>query len=60
MIKAFYVLIVCNLLSAAIFFGSGVASDNVVLKMVGLIFIGASLALFIFLWFVRRKYPTLK
>jgi hypothetical protein len=60
MVKAFYVLISCNLLSAAIFFGSGVASSNVVLKLVGVVFIGASLLLFIFLWFVRRKYPTLK
>jgi hypothetical protein len=60
MIKAIYIMLACNLMAAAVFFFGGISAGNPLMSLLGWIFVGASAMLFVFMMFMRRKFPTLK
>ncbi|MBD1207972.1 MAG: hypothetical protein H9535_06065 [Ignavibacteria bacterium] len=60
MVKAFYILIAGNLSAAAVFFTTGILSQNALLNLCGWIFVGASLILLIFITVMRRRFPQLQ
>lgn len=59
MVKAFYILIASNLSAAAVFFVSGIISENALLNLCGWIFVTASLILLIFVNILRRRLAKL-
>jgi len=60
MVKAFYILIAANLASAAVFFTSGILSENALLNLCGWVFVTASLILLIFMNVMRRRLAKLQ
>ncbi|TAE28978.1 MAG: hypothetical protein EAZ92_07370 [Candidatus Kapaibacterium sp.] len=60
MYKALYIMLACNLMAAAVFFVGGTFGGKPLMSFLGWIFICASAALFLFMYFVKKKYPTLK
>jgi Na+/melibiose symporter-like transporter len=60
MVKAFYIVIAANLAAAAVFFTSGILSENALLNLCGWIFVTASLILLIFMNVMRRRLAKLQ
>jgi hypothetical protein len=60
MFKALYIMLACNLMAAAVFFVGGTFGEKPIMAYLGWIFVAASAALFLFVFFLRKKYPTLK
>jgi|GEM_PF-5296151 len=60
MVKAFYILIAGNLSAAAVFFTTGILSQNALLNLCGWIFVTASLILLIFANVMRRRFAQLQ
>jgi FtsH-binding integral membrane protein len=60
MVKAIYIMLACNLMAAAVFFVGGITAGNPLMNLLGWIFVAASVMLLVFVFFMRRKFPTLK